>query len=107
MTFLNQDTAVFYGAEKYAKEYNLPVVYGVIHKPKRGYYEAEFKLVTEHPKEMKEGEIIEKAHRFLEDNINELPQYWLWTHRRWKHKKPPLTPPKEGENLRSEIQVKK
>jgi KDO2-lipid IV(A) lauroyltransferase len=99
MKFLNQDTAVFYGAEKYAKEYNMPVVYGVIHKPKRGYYEAEFKMVTETPNEMGQGEIIEKAHRFLEENINEIPEYWLWTHRRWKHKKPPLTPPKEGDFL--------
>lgn len=87
MNFLNQDTPMFYGAEKYAKEFNIPVVYGVIHKPKRGYYEAEFKLVTEFPNETAYGEIIEKSNKMLEENINQLPQYWLWTHKRWKHKR--------------------
>lgn len=87
MNFLNQDTAMFYGAEKYAKEFNYPVVYGVIHKIKRGYYEAEFKLVTENPTETAYGEIIEKSSRMLEENINQQPQYWLWTHKRWKHKR--------------------
>lgn len=85
MKFLNQDTAMLFGAEKYAKEFNMPVVYGVIHKPKRGYYEAEFKLVTEFPNETAYGEIIEKSNKLLEDDINTLPQYWLWTHKRWKH----------------------
>ncbi len=87
MNFLNQETAVFYGAEKYAKEFNMPVVYGVIHKPKRGYYEAEFKVITEHPNETAYGEIIEASNKLLEENINEAPQFWLWSHRRWKHKK--------------------
>lgn len=87
MNFLNQDTAMFYGAEKYAKEFNYPVVYGVIHKIKRGCYEAEFKLVTENPTETAYGEIIEKSSRMLEENINQQPQYWLWTHKRWKHKR--------------------
>lgn len=87
MDFLNQDTPMFYGAEKYAKEFNMPVVYGVIHKPKRGYYEAEFKLVTTTPNETAYGEIIKISNQMLEENINELPQYWLWTHKRWKHKR--------------------
>lgn len=87
MNFLNQDSPMFYGAEKYAKEFNMPVVYGVIHKPKRGYYEAEFKLVTEFPNDTSYGEIIERSNKMLEEDINRLPQYWLWTHKRWKHKR--------------------
>ncbi|MBI2280943.1 MAG: hypothetical protein HYU68_09690 [Bacteroidetes bacterium] len=78
---------MFYGAEKYAKEFNMPVVYGVIHKPKRGYYEAEFRLITTTPNETAYGEIIKISNQMLEENIKELPQYWLWTHKRWKHKR--------------------
>lgn len=85
--FLNQDTAMFYGAEKYAKEYNLPVVYTVINKVKRGHYEATSRLVTEEPNTMEYGEIIKTANQFLEEDIRKAPEYWLWTHRRWKHKR--------------------
>lgn len=85
--FLNQETAMFYGAEKYAKDYNLPVVYAVINKVKRGHYVAEARLLTDKPNEMDYGEIITKANQFLEEDIKKAPQYWLWTHRRWKHKR--------------------
>jgi len=85
--FLNQDTAMFYGAEKYAKEYDVPVVYTVINKVKRGHYEATSRLVTIEPNTMEYGEIIKTANQFLEEDIKKAPQYWLWTHRRWKHKR--------------------
>lgn len=85
--FLNQDTAMFYGAEKYAKDYDLPVVYAVINKVKRGHYEAKAKLLTDKPNDMGHGEIIRLANQFLEEDIRKDPQYWLWTHRRWKHKR--------------------
>jgi len=86
-SFLNQDTAMFYGAEKYAKDYNTPVVYGVINKIKRGHYEATTKLLTDKPNSLEYGEIIRLANRFLEEDIKKAPEYWLWTHRRWKHKR--------------------
>ncbi len=85
--FLNQETAFFYGAEKYAKDFNVPVVYAVINKVKRGHYVAEAKLLTDKPNEMDYGDIIIKANQFLEEDIRKAPQYWLWTHRRWKHKR--------------------
>ncbi len=88
MKFLNQDTAVLYGTEKYAKEYNYPVVYGRINKEKRGHYSFEFFEVTDQPQATKHGEITEKITNMLEQDILHLPQYWLWTHRRWKHKRP-------------------
>lgn len=85
--FLNQDTPMFFGAEKYAKEFNVPVVYAVINKVKRGHYEAKAKLLTDKPNQMGHGEIIKIANQFLEEDIRKEPQYWLWTHRRWKHKR--------------------
>ena len=88
MTFLNQETGVMLGSEKLAKSYNSAVVYGRINKEKRGYYSFEFFEITDAPNETAEGEITEKATRLLEKDIREYPQYWLWTHRRWKHNKP-------------------
>lgn len=87
-TFLNQDTAVLFGAEKYAKDYNQVVVYGRINKEKRGHYSYEVFEITTNPKETAKGEITEKFTRMLEKDINENPQYWLWSHKRWKHKRP-------------------
>jgi KDO2-lipid IV(A) lauroyltransferase len=88
MEFLNQDTGILFGAEKYAKEYNYPVVYGRINKEKRGHYSFEFFDVCDQPRETAYGEISEKVTRMLEQDIRNQPEYWLWTHRRWKHKKP-------------------
>jgi len=88
MRFLNQDTGVSFGAEKFARDYNLPVVFARINKLKRGHYSLDVQLVTEEPNAMAKGAILEKLMRLLEADINHLPQYWLWTHRRWKRKKP-------------------
>lgn len=88
MTFLNQDTGVLFGAEKYAKEYDYPVVYCRINKEKRGYYSFEFEDVSDRPNQTKHGEIVEKVTRMLELDILKKPEFWLWSHKRWKHKRP-------------------
>lgn len=88
MTFLNQDTGVLWGTERFAKEYDQPVLYGRINKEKRGHYSFEFFETFEHPKETKTGEITEMVTRLLEKDIIKTPEFWLWTHRRWKHKRP-------------------
>lgn len=87
-TFLNQETAVAFGTEKYAKEYNYPVVFGHIEKVKRGFYQLKISLITAEPTEAAPGEIMEKLTKTLENDIIANPQYWLWTHKRWKLKKP-------------------
>lgn len=87
-TFLNQDTGVLFGCEKYAKEFNLPVVYGRINKERRGYYNFEFLDITSEPRQTALGDIMENLTRQLEKDIIKAPQYWLWTHKRWKHKRP-------------------
>lgn len=85
--FLNQDTAVMFGAEKYATENDLPVVYFSINKVRRGHYETEFSIITDAPKSMAYTEITEKHTRMLEAQIQDCPEYYLWTHKRWKHKR--------------------
>lgn len=87
MNFLNQDTPVLFGTEKFAKDYNQPVLFGTITKVKRGFYQIEFKTVTDTPNATAHGEITETTTKLLEAEIIKAPQYWLWTHRRWKHKR--------------------
>jgi Kdo2-lipid IVA lauroyltransferase/acyltransferase len=88
MRFLNQDTPVFYGSEKFAKAYNCPVVFGKLYKIKRGFYELEYEILCEFPQDTEHGEITELSTRRLEKDIIDKPEFWLWTHRRWKHKRP-------------------
>ncbi|MEQ9593334.1 MAG: lysophospholipid acyltransferase family protein [Cyclobacteriaceae bacterium] len=85
--FLNQETGVQFGTEKFARDNDAPVIYGFIHKVFRGHYEVEYKLVCEHPNELPLGEISEKHTRMLEEDIRLEPAYWLWSHKRWKRKK--------------------
>lgn len=87
-TFLNQDTGFLFGAEKYAKDYNYPVIYVHIEKVKRGFYMVNFELICEDPNSLKHGEIIKLFAEKLEKNIIDRPPYWLWSHHRWKKSKP-------------------
>lgn len=95
-TFLNQDSAMIYGAEYFAKKYDFPVFYYQVIKDKPGYYHVELELITDKPIETVYGEITEKYVQLLEKTIKNQPQYWLWSHRRWKNRgKPrPILDPK-------------
>jgi KDO2-lipid IV(A) lauroyltransferase len=86
-TFLTQDTSFFMGPERLARLTNAVVVYVSLRKIKRGVYEGDFIPLTETPKDTKEFEITELQIRQLEKQIIEAPEYWLWSHRRWKHKR--------------------
>jgi len=85
-TFLNQPTSVFLGIEKIAKTTGNPVIYFVIDKVKRGYYEATFTTLIKCPKETVGHEITEAHTKMLEDYIKAKPELWLWSHKRWKFK---------------------
>jgi len=98
--FLNQDTPVMFGAEKFAKEHNLPVVFNSIRTVKRGYYEMDIEVLLEDPSKTAYGEITEAHTKRLEKQILEAPQYWLWTHKRWKRKR------NAEEILEKEAQIK-
>lgn len=83
-TFLGRETAFLNGAERIAKMMNFPVFYCDLTKTRRGYCEAEFRLLIETPKETKEGEITEMFAQSLERTVLRAPEYWLWSHKRWK-----------------------
>jgi KDO2-lipid IV(A) lauroyltransferase len=85
--FMNQEAPVQLGTEKIGKKLDYAVVYGHVRKLRRGYYSAEFTLLCENPLETKEFEITELHTRALENTIRQQPEFWLWSHRRWKHTK--------------------
>lgn len=84
MNFLNQQTAVIFGTEQMANEYDFAVVFFKMMKIKRGYYKMVLELITDTPKELAWGEITEKHTHLLEDEIVKNPQFWIWSHKRWK-----------------------
>jgi KDO2-lipid IV(A) lauroyltransferase len=88
-TFLHQDTAFFTGMERFAREYNYPVIFAEAVRIKRGKYTLTYELIANVPfEELARGEIIERFARRLEKSINDYPEQYLWSHRRWKHTKP-------------------
>lgn len=82
--FLRHDTPVFTGTERIARKGDFAVYYLDVHREKRGYYVAEFKLLTEAPASLPEYGVTELYIRALENTIRRQPQYWLWSHNRWK-----------------------
>ena len=84
VTFLHQETGFLDGGEVLGKKFGYPVFYLYVTRTQRGYYHVEMKTVSANPKETAEGEITTAYARVLEQNINEQPFLWLWTHDRWK-----------------------
>lgn len=85
--FLNQETPVYTGVERIAKKTGFSVTYLDIIKTGRGKYKCYVKLITADPKNEPEFAITEKYIREMERTILRHPAYWLWTHKRWKHKR--------------------
>ena len=85
-TFMGVEVPCYTGSEMIAKRFDLPIVFMKIVKVKRGYYEATFSTLTKTPKVFEDYELTDKFHKLVEQQIHEAPQYYLWTHKRWKHK---------------------
>jgi KDO2-lipid IV(A) lauroyltransferase len=83
--FLNKETDFLYGAEKYAAEYDYSVVYGDFRRLKRGRYQIEIIKITDKPKETEFGYIMSIYVGLLQKSILSQPEFWLWSHKRWKH----------------------
>ena len=85
--FLNQDTPVFMGPEKIAKATGHAVVFLAMKQERRGYYSVHVSEISLEPLTEPAFNITEKHVRALENCIKEDPARWLWSHRRWKHKR--------------------
>ena len=89
MSFLNQDTPFFTGTGKVAKQMDYPVIYCSIKRKRRGYYDIGIEDLVPRPSELEPFDIVQRFAQRLEQDIQEQPEIWLWTHRRWKHKRVP------------------
>lgn len=87
MDFLNQDTPVFTGTGKIANKFNYPVIYASVKRTKRGYYTILLEELCANPSQTEPEEIVAQFFRKLEQDIREMPETWLWTHRRWKRQR--------------------
>lgn len=85
-TFLGVHVPIITGSEMLAKKHNLTVVVFKTTKVKRGYYETTFKLLAENPTDFKDYDITDLYLRELEKSIYTAPEYYFWTHKRFKHK---------------------
>ena len=84
--FMGIKVPVHTGAEMMAKKLDMPVVFFAVERKKRGYYEATFQTLAEKPTDFKDYEITDKFLKLVEAQIHEAPEYYLWTHKRWKHR---------------------
>ena len=84
--FMGVKVPMYTGAEMLAKKLDMAVVFFGVKRLKRGYYETTFKIISENPKEHKDYEITDIFFKLVEEQILEAPQYYLWTHKRWKHR---------------------
>ena len=85
--FFNIDTSFLSGLEKLSLKYNLPIIFHEVKLTRKGYYHC-----TVHPPllaaDLKENQSITQYYaNMLEQKIMEQPEIWLWSHKRWKHKK--------------------
>ncbi|WP_029274384.1 lysophospholipid acyltransferase family protein [Pedobacter borealis] len=84
--FLHQPTAALLGVEKIAKSTQRPIYYFKVNVVKKGYYHVEVLPMCLDPANVDEFAITNLYFKFLENIIKEQPQYWLWSHKRWKFK---------------------
>ncbi len=85
--FLGLETAWFSGPEKISKGTNSPLVFFALEREKRGYYKLRIDILHEHPAEAEEQELTRLHVKALEKLILKKPSDWLWSHKRWKHKR--------------------
>lgn len=86
-TFMGVEVPVHTGAEMLAKKYDMNVLFLKVKKVKRGYYQTSFEILSENVKEVPNYEITDQFLKLVEQQIYEAPEYYLWTHKRWKHRR--------------------
>ena len=88
--FMGITVPIFSGLENLSRSLDMPVVYLHVEKVKRGYYEASFKTISYEPAKESPFYITRRYIEELEAQIKKDPQYYLWTHKRWKHRNAPI-----------------
>lgn len=85
--FMGIEVPVYVGAELISKNHDMNVVFLKVEKVKRGYYEATIELLSDDVKSVPDYQITETFLRKVEQQILEAPEFYLWTHKRWKHRR--------------------
>ena len=83
--FFGHKVPFFTGVERLSKKLDIPVIHLDVRKKKRGFYEATFKVLTEDPRSIPDYGITDAFVKNLEEQIKSAPEYYLWTHKRFKH----------------------
>lgn len=83
--FMGIDVPVYVGGELLSKKFDMNMMFLKVSKVKRGFYEAEFELLSNDVKSVPNFELMNTFLEKVEQQILEAPEYYLWTHRRWKH----------------------
>lgn len=86
-SFMGIETPFHIGPEKLSKRYNMNILFLKTNKVKRGHYEVSFEVITTNAQKTKEGEITQQYIKLVEEQIHKAPEYYLWSHKRWKHSK--------------------
>ncbi len=95
MKFLNQEALFYPGPAAISRRFNYPVLFQKTIKKSRGKYETSFEVLIENPEDYSESQIMKAYIQRMEETIKEQPEYYLWTHKRWKHKRPDHIPLKD------------
>ncbi|WP_339612092.1 lysophospholipid acyltransferase family protein, partial [uncultured Planktosalinus sp.] len=85
--FMGHLVPIHTGAEVLAKRFDMNVIFLKVKKVKRGFYQATFEVLSENVKDVPDYQISDMFIKRVEQQILEAPEYYLWTHKRWKHKK--------------------
>ncbi len=85
--FMGIEVPVHTGAEMLSKKYHMNVIFLRVKKVKRGHYEGTFEILSENSQNVPNYQITDKFIKLVEEQIYEAPEYYLWTHKRWKHKR--------------------
>ena len=91
-TFLNQEAMFYPGPAVIAKRFNYPIFFQKIEKQSRGRYVTTFEMLVKNPQDFSEKEILIKYIQKMEEEIRKNPEFYLWSHKRWKHKRPENIP---------------
>lgn len=84
-SFMGIEVPVYTGVEYLSKKLDMSVIYLKVNKVRRGFYEAEFEVLAESTEGIPNYEITDLFLRKVESQIMQAPEYYLWTHKRWKH----------------------
>lgn len=85
--FLNHETPVFIGTEKIGRQMDAIIYFADVTRVRRGYYHCHLYRMVDSLDSVKEYAVTDLYMQHLEQMIRRAPQYWLWSHKRWKRTK--------------------